>query len=194
MLLFVGAALAAPIALYAAARWCLGQIGRAAAEPAGRRLLGAAAGVAAGLLVAEQAGWRPVDRLRFADPVAPAYAREAYELAYEMSGAGVAALGPPPVLRSDLARVAGADVFVVFMESYGAVSWERPAFVEALAGTRMQLAADVRESAAESSRRGSNRRRSAASRGSRTSACSPARRSGKTGRTRGSWRRNATRW
>ena len=146
MLLFVGAALAAPIALYAAARWCLGQIGRAAAEPAGRRLLGAAAGVAAGLLVAEQAGWRPVDRLRFADPVAPAYAREAYELAYEMSGAGVAALGPPPVLRSDLARVAGADVFVVFMESYGAVSWERPAFVEALAGTRMQLAADVRES------------------------------------------------
>ncbi len=145
MALFLGTAVAAPIAVYAAARWCVGQLGRVAAGPGGRRLLGAAAGVVAALFAADQAGWRPVDRLRFADPVASAYAREAYELAYEMSGAGVAELGPPPVLRSDLSRVAGADVLLIFMESYGAVSWERPAFVEALAASRTQLAADVRE-------------------------------------------------
>ncbi len=142
---FVVAALAAPVAVYAAARWCIGRVGRAVAEPAGRRLLGTAAALAAALFAAEQAGRRPVERLRFADPVASAYAREAYELAYEMSGAGVAALGPPPVLRSDLSRVAGADVLLVFLESYGVVSWERPAFVEALAASRAQLAADVRE-------------------------------------------------
>ena len=145
MALIAVAALAAPLTVYAAVRWCVGQLGRAAAEPGRRRLLGAAAALAATLFAAEQAGWRPVDRLRFADSAASAYARETYELAYEMSGAGVAALGPPPVLRSDLARVAGADVFVVFMESYGAVSWEQPSFVEALAPSRTQLAADIRE-------------------------------------------------
>ena len=145
MALFVTVAIAAPLGVYAAARWCIGRLGLAAADPMGRRVLGAAAGVAAVLFVAAQAGWRPVERVRFADPVASAYAREAYELAYEMSGAGLAALGPPPVLRSDLSRVAGADVLVVFMESYGAVSWERPVFVEALAASRARLAADVRE-------------------------------------------------
>ena len=145
MALFLGAAVAAPIVAYAAARWCVGRLGRAASELGGRRLLGVAAGVVAALFAAEQAGWRPVDRLRFADPVSSAYAREAYELAYEVSGAGVTALGPPPVLRSDLSRVAGADVLLVFMESYGVVSWERPAFVEGLAASREQLAADIRE-------------------------------------------------
>ena len=145
MALFLGTAVAAPLAGYLAARWCFGQLARAVAAPAGGRLLGIAAGLAAALFAAEQAGWRPMERLRFADPVSSAYAREAYELAYEMSGAGVAALGPPPLLRSDLSRVAGADVFLVFMESYGAVSWERPAFVEGLAASRAELAADIRE-------------------------------------------------
>ena len=149
MALFLGTAVAAPLAAYAAARWCVDQLARATAAPVGRRLFGLAAGLAAALFAAEQAGWRPIERLRFADPVASAYAREAYELAYEMSGAGVAALGPPPVLRSDLSRVAGADVFLVFMESYGVVSWERPAFVEALASSRAQLTADVRHTGRE---------------------------------------------
>ena len=145
MALFVATAIAAPLALYAAARWCIGQLGRAAAEPAGRLVLGAASGAVVVLLAADLAGWRPVERPRLADPVTAAYAREAYELAYELSGAGIAALGPPPVLRSDLSRVAGADVLIVFVESYGAVSWERPGFVEALAGSRAALAADIRE-------------------------------------------------
>ena len=147
--LFAAAATAAPLAVYAAARWCVGTVGRTAADPAGRHVLGAAAGVSVALFAAAQAGWRPVDRLQFADPVASAYAREAYELAYEMSGAGLAALGPPPVLRSDLSRVAGADVLLVFMESYGVVSWERPAFLEALAPSRAALAADIRETGRE---------------------------------------------
>jgi len=146
---FVVGAIAAPLALYAVAGWCMGRLGRALAEPVGRRVLGTVAGLVMALFAAEQVGWRPVERLRFADPVASAYAREAYELAYEMSGAGLAALGPPPELRSDLSRVAGADVLVVFMESYGAVSWERPEFVEALAVSRAELAADIRETGRE---------------------------------------------
>ena len=145
MALFVGGAVATPIAVHVAARWCLGRLAITAGNPVGRRLLATVGGLAVALFAAEQAGWRPVDRLRFADPVSSAYAREAYELAYEASGAGAAALGPPPVLGSDLSRVAGADVLLVFMESYGVVSWERPAFVEALAASRDRLAAAIRE-------------------------------------------------
>ena len=143
--LFTLVAIAAPVAVYLAARWCLGRVGEVAVTQVGRRMLAAGAGLVVALFVAEQVGWRPVDRVRLADPVASAFAREAYELAYEMSGAGIAALGPSPVLRSDLSRVAGADVMVVFMESYGAVSWERPAFLEALAEDRARFAADIRE-------------------------------------------------
>ena len=141
---FAGVAVAGPVVIYLVARWCAGRIARAVADPAGRRLLGAAAGLVVALFAAQQAGWRPVERLRVAEAVAPAYAREAYELAYEMSGAGIAALGPPPVLQSDLAHVAGADVFLVFLESYGAVSWERAALVDVLAESRTRLEADIR--------------------------------------------------
>ena len=138
-------ALAVPVALYAGARWALGCIARPAASPLGRRLLGGAAAVVVALFAAVELGWRPIDRLRFADPVAVAYAREAGELVYEASGAGLAALGPAPALASDLAHVAGADVFVVFLESYGAVAWESDALSAPLAGSRAQLRADIRD-------------------------------------------------
>ena len=62
-----------------------------------------------------------------------------------MSGAGIRALPPAPPIASDLARVEGADVFLIFIESYGAVSWDRPAFVEALAASRARLEADIRD-------------------------------------------------
>jgi hypothetical protein len=48
-------------------------------------------------------------------------------------------------MRSDLGRVKGADVFLVFLESYGAVSWDRPALVDALAASRTDLDADIRD-------------------------------------------------
>jgi len=77
--------------------------------------------------------------------VSPAFARELGELAYEASGAGLRDLGPPPAMRSDLSRVAGADVFVIFLESYGAVSWEHDGFAEALAPARRRFEAAVGE-------------------------------------------------
>ncbi len=130
--------------LYAVSRWCLGRLAQASASANARRWLGAAAGVLIALWAVEQGtGWRMADRLRFADPVTPAYAREAYEMVYEASGAGLDALGPPPVIESDLARVAGADVFLIFMESYGAVSWESAALAETLSESRTRLAETI---------------------------------------------------
>jgi hypothetical protein len=87
-----------------------------------------------------------VARVTVAEPVMSVYARQAGQLAYEMSGAGVRALPAATTLRSDLANVKGADVFVIFIESYGAVSWDRSAFVQALAPGRARLAAAIHDS------------------------------------------------
>ena len=140
-----GLVIVVPVAVYAAARWALACIARSAARPVGQRLVGGGAALVVLLFAAEQLGRRPLDRLRFADPVAAAYAREAGELLYEASGAGLAALGPAPAIDSDLAHVAGADVFVIFLESYGAVAWESEALTAPLAGSRAELAADIRD-------------------------------------------------
>src|SRR5687768_5997015 len=83
--------------------------------------------------------------VRFAEPVTPAYARAMGELAYEMTGAGVKALGPAPSLDSNLSRVSGADVFLIFVESYGAACWDRPEFAQALAESRARLLTDIHE-------------------------------------------------
>ena len=73
----------------------------------------------------------------------------------------------------------GADVFLIFIESYGAVSWDRPAFASALAdepgATRGRY---PRHRSPRWCPRASSRRRSAASRGWRTSACCRAPRCG----------------
>lgn len=142
---FAAVLVLAPLALYFAARWAWGTIAEAAGRPAGRRALGAAAGAVLLLGLAQWGGAAAPGGVRVAEPVSPAFVRELGELAYEASGAGLRDLSPPPALRSDLSRVAGADVFVVFLESYGAVSWDRPAFVEALAPARRRFEAAVGE-------------------------------------------------
>ena len=144
---FLGGVLLLPVGLYIVARWAFGRIRHARQDPWAERLLGAAA---AGVLLlagarAVSGGSQPLEVLTFADPVAPVYARELGELAYEMSGAGLRTLDPPPVIRSDFSRVAGADVLLVFLESYGAVSWDNPAFVGELAASRQRFDDAIRD-------------------------------------------------
>ena len=140
---FAAGLLAAPAGFFLAARWAWGRIVAAIDAPAPRRALGAAAGAVLLLGLAQWGGAGVPGGVRVAEPVSPAFVRELGELAYEASGAGLRDLGPPPVLRSDLSRVAGADVFVVFLESYGAVAWDRETFAEALAPARRRFEAAV---------------------------------------------------
>jgi hypothetical protein len=79
----------------------------------------------------------------FSTPVTQTYARQARLLAAELTARRARTIGPGPSFDSDLARVKGADVFLCFIESYGAVSFDRPAFVERLAASRAQLDADI---------------------------------------------------
>jgi len=50
-----------------------------------------------------------------------------------------------PAMDSDLSRVKGADVFVVFLESYGAAAYERPEIAGPLAAGLTSFASAIRE-------------------------------------------------
>lgn len=141
----IGGVVLVPILLFVGARWAFSRIGQAAGDPMARRVLAASAVLVLLLGLGQGVGVRVPAALRVAEPVMPAYARELGELVYEMSGAGVRALPPAPDMSSSLAGVAGADVFLIFMESYGAVTWERPEFRAELAESRARLEMAIRE-------------------------------------------------
>ena len=133
------------VTLYLIARWALGAVADATRVRGAQLVLGGVAAAVLALSVLQPLGVGLHGAVRVADPVAAVYGRELSELIYEMSGAGVRDLGAPPVLSSDLSRVRGADVFVFFLESYGAVSWDRPELAAPLAASRDEFEADVRE-------------------------------------------------
>jgi hypothetical protein len=129
--------------LYLGSRWALEVVAAGTRGHRAQRVLGALAAMVLVCGLSQAVGARLPTGLRVASPVVAAYAREVGEFAYELSGAGVRDLGPPPVLRSDLSRLGGADVFVIFLESYGAVAWQRPHLAEPLVPAMARLDADI---------------------------------------------------
>jgi hypothetical protein len=132
-----------PLALYAAVRRALGRLAVATSRAGERRALGIFTAAALVLFAAQQLlpGMRRIPA--FSHPVVATYARQIQLAAAAMSGARTRNIDAPAELRLDLARVRGADVFLIFIESYGAVSFDRPAFASDLAGSRARLADDI---------------------------------------------------
>ena len=133
----------APVLVYVLARWAIAQVSGVAMERTPRGVLTAAAAGVLLLWMVPVLAVR-VPAVRFAEPVTPVYWRAVAGLASEIAGAGEKRLAPPPVMDSDLSRVNGADVFVIFIESYGAVSWDRPELASPLTSSRQQFEAEVR--------------------------------------------------
>ncbi|MGE0815847.1 MAG: sulfatase-like hydrolase/transferase [Vicinamibacterales bacterium] len=134
-----------PLLLYVPYRWAFATLVRAMRDTDRRRVL---AGAAAALLAygaGQQLDARVPRRPAVVEPVTLVWARQARQFAIEASGAGVHALGPAPVIDATLDGLGGADVFLVFVESYGAVSWDRPAFAAALAPARARFEADIHD-------------------------------------------------
>ena len=129
------------------ARLALGQIA-AAAVHRGPRL--ALATVATGVIVlyigADLKGGPSMLEDAFADPVAPAYVRQA-RFALALLGPGVTAprLDPSPALDTPLDALGGVDVVLVFVESYGAITFETPEIAAALEESRADFDASIRE-------------------------------------------------
>jgi hypothetical protein len=83
----------------------------------------------------------PGDRLT-PTPVVHTYAHQMALVLEARSGS--TSLPPSPVIESTFDQVRGADVFLVFVESYGAVT-DEPSFASRLAPARRRLEADIRD-------------------------------------------------
>jgi hypothetical protein len=129
-----------PLLLYIPLRWAVGTVHRATASAAWASAL--AIGSCALLLAggaARTAGYDVVAPL-----ISASIAQEVAEFARDVR-ASHAPLPAAPSLDNDLGRVRGADVVVLFVESYGVTSWERPEFVATLAPARERLSGAIAE-------------------------------------------------
>lgn len=129
-------------AIHRAMLWALRRIDEGAATLTGRRTLALAGSVIIAVFVADRAAGRlPEDRLA-PTPVVHTYAHQA-ALVLE-ARRGSTSLPPSPPIESTFDRVKGADVFLVFVESYGAVT-DEPRYASLLAPARQQLERDIHE-------------------------------------------------
>ena len=117
---------------------------------------------------------RPLARLaraaQYSLPVTPTYLQQARFVVAAWTADPNRDLPGVPLPPSDLGRLGGDDVLLMFLESYGAVTYDEPAIARIVAPARDELAHAAAETAGTSSRRTRRRRRSAAARGSRTRA------------------------
>jgi hypothetical protein len=132
-------------AVYLLLRWALGRLARAMTAPAERWVVGVLATATIVFFVVQSLGdievvpQVPV----YSTPVIQTYAHQV-QLTRDAIVARSKPLAPSPEMNSDLSLVAGADVLLVFMESYGAITWQRPDLVARLAPDRVRLAEDIR--------------------------------------------------
>ncbi len=134
-----------PILLYFLLRWAMGRVSEAAGDPRARRAMGLLA-CATLMLFPVQHVEQPIAELpNVSAPVTAAFGRMAMLFAQEATGLGLEPIGRQPSIDSNLARIHGADVFVVFLESYGAVSWDHRPFAEGLAASRERFEIALRD-------------------------------------------------
>jgi hypothetical protein len=132
--------------IFVIARLAMQWLANAVEAPPLRRSLGLAAVVLIVVAGAQHLSAQPAAIVSFAKPVTPSYVRQARFL-LAMLGPGVVAprLGPTPDLNNSLENLDGADVMLVFVESYGAVTYETPAIADGLVESRADLRSAVTE-------------------------------------------------
>jgi hypothetical protein len=79
-------------------------------------------------------------------PITSTYLRQAAMVADVLRGRDAHDLGAGPTLPATLSAIEGADVLLVFVESYGAVTYDRQAFASGLEQPRARFEAQVRAS------------------------------------------------
>ena len=135
--------------VYLLARLAFGQVAAATEHRPARIALWSLAGAVillfAGLRISGGLpGGLPID-VPFADPVTPAYVRQARFALAMVGGTATPRLGPSPDLDTGLRGLGGGDVLLIFVESYGAIVYETPAISMGLAESRADLETAIRE-------------------------------------------------
>lgn len=149
-LLIVVAAIVAlvVIAMYMVLRWAVSRISRAIEVPAERRILVALASVIVAGFVLEPIVRPPPDVFETRHRWFPAPVTETYARQVALAASAVMRsmpLAPTPPMDSDLELVKDTDVLLIFIESYGAVTFERPELTGTIAPHRAALERAVRE-------------------------------------------------
>jgi hypothetical protein len=126
-------------AAHRALRWMLGSVAEAMTRQLERRTVALLAAAVLVLFVAQKTIAGAPQTPHFATPVSESYARQARLF----TTAPATIIPPARPLESSLASVSGADVFLVFVESYGAVTYDNPSFDAQLAPARAALLADA---------------------------------------------------
>jgi Sulfatase len=146
VLLAVAIAMTVVVLLYRLFAWALTRVAAATQNPIENRILAGVVGIVAVLFmvmqvpsVAARTAGVPV----FAEPVTMTYVRQAEFLAGAVTGSARLPTSLP--MNSDLSLVRGADVYLVFIEAYGAVAYERPDIAPGLVEPREQLAAAIHD-------------------------------------------------
>lgn len=146
--LAIVAACALLVLVYLALRWALATLAAATAE---RWALGTLAACLVGAyLFSYYASVGPILRW-FSVPVTQTYVRQIELVAEALAGGGAAAELPAadPLAGWTWSARPAADVFVVFVESYGAVAYDADSVAAALAPQRARFAAAVAEARGE---------------------------------------------
>jgi hypothetical protein len=134
------------VLMFVIARLAMQWLANAVGVPPLRRSLGLAAVVLIVVFGAQHLSAQPSAIVSFAKPVTPSYVRQArFLLAMLGPGAVAPRLGPTPDLNNSLAHLDGADVMLVFVESYGAVAYDTPAIADGLVESRVDLRSAVAE-------------------------------------------------
>jgi len=132
------------VLMYAGARWSIGRVDEALRIPVTRRVLGFfAAGFI--LLFTAQAMFDEMPEIpAFATPVSKTYTKQVARIYDTFSQrSSTDRLPPSPQFHSDLQALGNRDVFVIFMESYGRVTYDHADIARKVTPAREQLAAMV---------------------------------------------------
>ncbi|HUO68267.1 MAG TPA: hypothetical protein VMV37_12060 [Gammaproteobacteria bacterium] len=137
---FLAALIAFVAVIGGALYWALARVEWSMRYAAPRRALGAlGAALVAAFFLGNALEW-PV-AYWFSSPVLATYRDQVAFVLEAHSDAARNALPARPLAPSDLRRVAGADVLLMFLESYGAVTYDSPAIAGIVANGRRELAA-----------------------------------------------------
>jgi hypothetical protein len=141
ILFFSVVALALPAAMLLLIRWGIGALARCFADVSTRRL---SAGLATAGILAFAAAFLPglgAVSKGFARPISPVYAQQVEFAADALFGPETPDFLSQPAVEPDVATLKGADVFVLFLESYGEVAYRVP-----------EISADIRTRAEQADR------------------------------------------
>jgi len=137
---FVAVAIAFVAALGGALYWAVARVARGLAVDSLRRGLGAlAAALVASFFVGRAHAW--AIGYWFANPVLATYRDQVAFVLEARSASARTELPARPLPSSDLGRVRGADVLLLSLESYGAVTFDSPQIASIVAPARRELAA-----------------------------------------------------